>query len=63
MPYNTVWPGCQRPMDQTEVASFISFEMDSPVTLELSVRKDVQEAVVRPLSRGIVPEVCEMKLP
>ena len=59
MPYNTVWPGCQRPLDQTEVASFISFEMDSPVTLALSVKKDVCEAVVRPLSRGIVPEVCE----
>ena len=31
MPYTTVWPGGQRPIEQTVLASFISFEMDEPI--------------------------------
>ncbi|MBE6929179.1 MAG: hypothetical protein E7463_02765 [Ruminococcaceae bacterium] len=57
LPYNTVWPGCQRPVHQTETASFLSFEMDEPVTLELSLWKNVEEAVVRPLSRNVKSQV------
>ena len=57
MPYNTVWPGPQRPIEQSEVASFISFEMQEPVQLHLKAWKDFSEAVVRPLSKGIRPEV------
>jgi len=57
MPYNTVWPGYQRPMDQTEIASFLSFEMDEPVTIRVKAAKPFSEAVVRPLSRRIVPEI------
>ena len=57
MPYNTVWPGFQRPIEQSEVASFISFEMQEPVELRLNACKDFSEAVVRPLSKGIQPAV------
>lgn len=53
MQYNTVWPGCQRPLDQTEVASFVSFEMDRPVSVSLTASKDFAEAIIRPLSKGI----------
>lgn len=53
MPYNTVWPGHQRPLDQTEEASFVSFEMDRPVSVSLTASKDFSEAVVRPLSKGM----------
>lgn len=56
MPYNTVWPGCQRPLDQTEPASFCSFESDGPVTVRLTAAKDFREVVVRPLSRKVT--VC-----
>ena len=57
MPYNTVWPGFQRPIEQSEVASFISFDMQEPVELRLNACKDFSEAVVRPLSKGIQPAV------
>ena len=57
MPYNTVWPGGQRPIEQTELASFISFEMDEPIEVKLVACRSFQEAVVRPLSKGILPRV------
>ena len=53
LPYNTVWPGFQRPMVQTEIASFVSFEMDEEVSVKLVAAKDFTELVVRPLSKGI----------
>ena len=33
MPYNTWWQGIQRPLDQTELASYLGFEADEPVTV------------------------------
>jgi hypothetical protein len=57
MPYNTLWPGRQRPLDQTEIASFVSFETDEPVTVRLESKKPFSELVIRPLSEKIVPVV------
>lgn len=53
MPYNTVWPGHQRPMDQSEVASFLSFEMSEPVTVRLVASRDFDDLSIRPLSKGV----------
>ena len=50
-PYNTPWPGCQRPIDQTEEAFFLSFETDGPVEVRIALR--AEKCVVRPLSRNI----------
>ena len=58
MPYNTVWPGRQRPLDQTELASVVNFEADEKVELEVEVAWDFEEAVVRPLSKNITVEKC-----
>ena len=68
MPYNTVWPGRQRPLDQTEEAAFVSLRTDGPFSLEVVPEADFFEArkralmssecegdvsaVVRPLSKG-----------
>ncbi|MBR0159606.1 MAG: hypothetical protein IJM24_11105 [Clostridia bacterium] len=75
MPYNTVWPGHQRPLDQTEEAAFVNFATDGPVTLEvepstarlrggLSARDEI---VVRPLSKSakavIRAGILELTLP
>lgn len=56
-PINQVWPGYQRPYDQTELASFAYFDMDQPVIVEVTSTRPVSEVVVRPLSLGIQPVV------
>lgn len=58
MPFNCIWPGHQRPLDQTEEAPFLSFAMDEPVQVELTAARDFEEVVVRPLSKNIQPEIC-----
>ncbi len=55
VPFNRFWPGHQRSTDQTEVASFVSFEMDSPVQIRIEYERDYKEIIVRPLSRRIEP--------
>jgi len=57
MPFNQVWPGYQRPMDQTELAGFACWDMTAPVRVEIESQRDVRSAVVRPASRGIRPDV------
>src|ERR1035438_9078760 len=56
-PLNQVWPGYQRPMDQTELASFAYWEMSGPVTVEVSAKRAFQSVAVRPTSRGIKPAI------
>ena len=57
MPYNTAWPGSQRPIDQTEEAAFLSFESDENVTLTVTYKKAPKEVLVRPLSKRVSPSV------
>ncbi len=57
MPFNRVWPGHQRPLDQTELASFVSFSMDEPTRVRLVPRKTFEEAAIRPLSKDIAPTI------
>ena len=57
VPFNQVWPGYQRPLDQTELAGFACWEMQGPVKIEVQSRRAVQSVVVRPASRGIRPIV------
>lgn len=58
MPFNQVWPGYQRPIDQTEVAGFACWDMAGPVTVEVESRRAVQSVAVRPSGRGIRPTVA-----
>ena len=57
IPFNQVWPGYQRPLDQTELAGFSSWDMSGPVKVVVQSRRAVQSVVVRPASRGIRPLV------
>ena len=57
MPFNCIWPGHQRALDQTEEAAFINFAMSEPVCMEVTAKKEFMEAVVRPLYDGIVPQI------
>jgi hypothetical protein len=55
MPFNQVWPGYQRLLDQTELAGFACWDMSRPVKVVVQSRREVQSVVVRPASRGIRP--------
>ncbi len=57
IPFNCIWPGHQRPLDQTEEAPFITYASDEKVVVKLKANKKFDEAIVRPLSKNIVPEV------
>lgn len=58
IPFNQVWPGHQRPIDHTELSSFVSFDTDETVTLEITPNREFSEVVVRPLSKSITPTRC-----
>ena len=57
MPYNTSWPGMQRPIDQTELAPVLSFSADEAVTVTVTYETAPAEVLVRPLSKGVTAEV------
>lgn len=66
MPYNTMWPGYQRPLNQTELTSIISFASDEevfvcvkPNTVVLDETTDIR---IRPLSKKISYEVVNGKI-
>lgn len=56
-PFNRVWPGHQRAYDQTEPATYLAFEKDGPARFDVKPSWGVTNAVVRPLSAGVMPTV------
>ncbi len=59
IPFNRDWPGKQRSIEQTELASVLSFAADEDVTLKVKATKTFEKAVVRPLSEKITPVVSD----
>ena len=57
MPFNQVWPGYQRPLEQTELASFVYWDMPAPVDVEVVSQRPIESVAVRPTARGIQPQV------
>jgi len=57
MPFNQVWPGYQRPLDQTELAGFAYWDMSGPVSVEIDSKRPFSSVAVRPSSRSIKPIV------
>lgn len=53
IPFNRSWPGYQRPLDQTELASYVSFEGEGSVSVEVVPTWNFRTALVRPKSCGI----------
>jgi len=53
IPFNMVWAGAQRPMDQTEEAYFVTFDMWEPVTLEIAVSENFENFEIRPLAYNL----------
>ncbi len=56
-PLNQVWPGYQRPREQTEQSSYVSLESSEEITLDITPRRPFSSVTVRPLSKGINPTV------
>ena len=57
MPFNCSWPGHQRPLEQTELAGFVSFEADEAATVTVTWQTPPTAVLVRPLSRGVKAEI------
>ena len=62
IPFNTTWPGHQRPVEQTEESGFILIEADNDVTLEITPKDSFESVTVRPLSKNIKTDVTEGKI-
>ncbi|OFX35228.1 MAG: hypothetical protein A2W90_17820 [Bacteroidetes bacterium GWF2_42_66] len=61
-PINQVWPGYQRPIDQTELAGFAYWDMQESVKVEISAKERVEKVIIRPLSLGIEPVIKDNKI-
>jgi len=57
IPFNQVWPGYQRPVDQTELAGFASWDADGSAPVEIICQRPVESVEVRPRSMAIAPKV------
>ena len=57
MPFNQVWPGYQRPLEQTELAGFACWDIDGATRIEIECPAAPRTVVVRPSRLGIVPRV------
>ncbi len=62
VPLDQVWPGYQRPMDQTELAGFAYCEAAGPVSVQVTSQREIESVVVRPLSRKITPAIKGRKI-
>ena len=56
-PENQVWPGYQRPIEQTEKASFCYFDVNKAVTVEIESKTKIDRLTIRPLMKNIQPAV------
>ncbi len=62
VPFNQVWPGYQRPLDQTELAGFACWGMAGPVKVSIRSRRSVESVVIRPASLGVRPAIEENRI-
>lgn len=65
-PVNQIWPGYQRPLLQTEIASFAYFDFKGEVVIKIISSKAIETLDIRPREFGIKPiikgNVIEFKL-
>ena len=63
-PLNVWWPGHQRPVDQSEVVSYVNLVSDEEFTLEIEplTKTAYERIMVKPYSKGVKPEVKDGKI-
>lgn len=54
-PVNQIWPGYQRPLNQTEIASFSYFDFKGEVVIKIISNKEINTLDIRPREYGIKP--------
>ncbi len=59
LPLNRVWPSFQRPLEQTEIGYFVSFDMDAPITLRIETSDEIERVALRPREYCIEHRVSE----
>lgn len=52
-PFNTIWPGHQRPFEQSVEAAFVNIVSDEKINLEVMVNNKYEKAMLKPYSKGI----------
>jgi hypothetical protein len=52
-PINQIWPGYQRPLNQTEIASFAYFDFRGEVEIKITSNKEIKTLDIRPKEYGI----------
>ncbi len=52
-PFNTVWPGHQRPFDQSEEASFVNLTSNEELSVEILTNVSCDRVLIKPFSNGI----------
>ncbi len=58
MPFNRPWPGKQRPLEQTEIASYLPlFTDEQRLEFTITPADKFEKAVIRPISAGVVPQI------
>ena len=56
-PFNRRWPGHQRQIEQSEIVPFVMMSSDEPVTFEVTSEQELSNAVIRPCTLGVTPEI------
>ena len=56
-PINQIWPGYQRPISQTEMASFAYFDFRGEAAITIIAKKKIQTLEIRPIEYGIKPTI------
>jgi hypothetical protein len=56
-PVNQIWPGYQRPVSQTEIASFAYFDFKGVVEIRIISGKEIETLDIRPKEYGIQPRI------
>ncbi len=52
-PLNRVWTGFQRPIEQTELASYVNIVSDEEIKLEVIVNRKYEKILIKPYSKNV----------
>lgn len=51
--FNRFWPGHQREIDQSEIASFVNIVADEKIKLDVTIQRSYKNIMIRPYSKNI----------